>query len=125
MPSGCTGVRSWPRYSCHAQSAAPIALPASPAAGWIHSSSNGPSRSRRPLATQLSATPPARHSFFMPVSAATVRASFSTMSSVTSWIERATSMCRCVSSDSGPRGGPSNSASNLALVIVSPVAKSK
>ena len=31
-------------------------------------SSNGPSRSSRPLATQFSATPPAMTRFFMPVS---------------------------------------------------------
>ena len=37
----------------------PSAPPASPAAGWIQMFSNGPSRSSRPLATQLSATPPA------------------------------------------------------------------
>ena len=46
---------------CQTNSAAPSAPPASPAAGWIQRSSNGPSRSSRPLATQLSATPPARH----------------------------------------------------------------
>src|SRR5207245_6087144 len=44
------------------------APPASPAAGWIQMLSNGPSRSRRPLATQLSATPPASTRFFKPVS---------------------------------------------------------
>jgi hypothetical protein len=45
-------------------SAAPSAPPASPAAGWIQMFSNVPSRSTLPLATQLSATPPARHRFF-------------------------------------------------------------
>ena len=45
---------------CQTNSAAPSAPPASPAAGWIQMSSNGPSRSSRPLATQFSATPPAR-----------------------------------------------------------------
>ena len=58
----------------------------------------------------------------MPVSFATVRPRRSTASSVTSWIERARSMSRWVSSDSGLRGGPPKSASNFALVIVRPVA---
>ena len=43
--------------------ATPTAPPASPAAGWIQISSKGPSRRIRPLPTQLSATPPARHRF--------------------------------------------------------------
>ncbi len=55
-------------------SATPSAPPASPAAGWIQSRSNGPSRSSRPLPTQLSATPPARQRFFMPGLAVHVRA---------------------------------------------------
>ncbi len=38
-----------------------MAMPSSPAAGWIQTFSNPPSRAIRPLATQLSATPPARH----------------------------------------------------------------
>src|SRR5207237_1236577 len=33
--------------------ATPSAPPASPAAGWIHNRWNGPSRRRRPLATQV------------------------------------------------------------------------
>src|SRR5699024_217417 len=40
-------------------SAPPRAVPASPAAGWIHTSSKGPSLTMRLLATQLRATPPA------------------------------------------------------------------
>ena len=51
----------WPSSWCQTKSAAPSAPPASPAAGWIQICSNGPSRRSRPLATQLSATPPARH----------------------------------------------------------------
>ena len=54
--------RSW----CQTNRAAPRAPPASPAAGWIQMFSNGPSRSSLPLATQLSATPPARTRFFRP-----------------------------------------------------------
>ena len=49
------------------------------------------------------------------------RASRSTTSSVTAWIEAARSMWRCVSGSSGLRGGPPNSASKRALVIVRPV----
>ena len=50
-------------------SAAPSAPPASPAAGWIQMRSKLPSRRILPLATQLSATPPARQRFSAPVSA--------------------------------------------------------
>ena len=42
-----------------AKAAAPRLPPASPAAGWTNNASKGPSRMIRPLATQLSATPPA------------------------------------------------------------------
>ena len=55
------GVRGLSSSWCQTNSAAPSAPPASPAAGWIQISSNGPSRRMRPLPTQLSATPPARH----------------------------------------------------------------
>ncbi len=61
MASGRVTVRSWPSTWCQPHRAAPTAPPASPAAGWIQRSSKGPSRRRRPLATQLRATPPARH----------------------------------------------------------------
>ncbi len=44
-------------------SAAPSAPPASPAAGCTQMFSNLPSRNTLPFATQLSATPPARHRF--------------------------------------------------------------
>ncbi len=73
------------------------------------------------MATQFSATPPARHRFFSPVSACSVRASRSTTSSVTFWIEAAMSISRWVIAVSGLRGGPSNRPSNFAFVIVSPV----
>ena len=53
------------------------------------------------------------------------RAIFRTISSVTSWIERARSISRCVSFDSGARAGPPKSRSNPAPVIVSRSAKSK
>ncbi len=49
----------------------------------------------------------------MPVCACTCRAMRSMISSVTSWIEAAMSISRCVSGDSGCRGGPPNSRSNF------------
>ena len=52
---------------CEAASAAPSAPPASPAAGCIQMRSKIPSRSSRPFATQLRATPPAMHSWREPV----------------------------------------------------------
>ena len=61
------GRRGFSRSWCQTNRAAPSAPPASPAAGWIQRSSNAPSRSSRPLATQLSATPPARTRCFIPV----------------------------------------------------------
>ena len=54
------------------------------------------SRSTLPLATQLSATPPARHRFSIPVSSARLRVRRSTTSSSTAWMEAAMSMCLCV-----------------------------
>src|SRR5258707_562663 len=51
--------------------------------------SNLPSRSTLPLATQLSATPPARHRFASPVSSARLRVRRSTASSITTWIAAA------------------------------------
>ena len=54
-----------------------------------------------PLATQLSATPPARQRFFISVSAASARVRRSTTSSVTAWIDAARSIWRWVSSSSG------------------------
>ncbi len=81
-----------------------------------------PSRAINPFETQLSATPPARHRFDSPVSARSVRASFSTISSVTCWIDAATSMVRASTGSSGSRGGPPNSASKRSFVILRPVA---
>ena len=104
-PAGRRGRRAGAGLSsswCQTNSAAPSAPPASPAAGWIQMSSNGPSRSSRPLATQFSATPPARTRFFMPgLLAARARPMRSTTSSVTAWMLAARSMCRCSSGDSG------------------------
>src|ERR1700747_2431840 len=82
--------------------------------------SNLPSRNTLPLATQLSATPPARHRFASPVSSARLRVSRSTASSITAWIDAARSMWRCSSGAAGMRGAPSNSASKRSFVIVRP-----
>ena len=59
MPSGCGTVRGCLSRWCQNHSAAPSAPPASPAAGCVQSDSNGPSHESLPVATQLSATPPA------------------------------------------------------------------
>jgi hypothetical protein len=77
------------------------------------------------LATQFSATPPARQASRWPVTDAAWRAIRSTISSVTSWIERARSSSRRVISLSGSRAGPSKSASKARLVIFSPPRKPK
>ena len=71
------------------------------------------SRSSLPLATQFSATPPARQMFLAPVSFLTDRASRTTISSVTAWTDAARSMCFWFSSSSGLRGGPPNSCGEL------------
>ena len=99
--------------------AAPSAPPASPAAGWIQTWSNGPSRRIFPFPTQFSATPPAMHRLGSPVSACAVFAILSMMSSVTAWIEAARSISRCVIGLSAARGGPPNRRSNFADVITS------
>ena len=49
------------------------------------------------MPTQLSATPPARQRFFMPVSLCTWRAMRSMISSVTTCTDAARSISRCVS----------------------------
>ena len=73
------------------------------------------------MATQFKATPPARHRFLAPVSAASERVSRNITSSVTFCTEAAMSMWNCVSSFSGVRTGSPNRRLNLSLVIVSPV----
>ena len=93
----------------------PSAPPASPAAGWIQMFSNGPSRSIRPFATQLSATPPARHRFFKPVSLAHVarRAEHDLLGHASG--SRRRCPCRAASiGSSGSRGGPPNRSWNFA-----------
>ncbi len=52
--------------------------------------------------------------------ACTCRAMRSMISSVTSCTEAAMSISRCVSGDSGRRGGPPNNASNAPFVMVRP-----
>ena len=68
--------------------------------------SKRPSRRILPLATQFSATPPARQRFRSPVSTASARVILSTISSVTAWIEAAMSMWKSSSSVSDVRAGP-------------------
>ena len=64
----------------------------SPAAGWTYSSSNGVSRRMRPLATLLSATPPAMHSRVRArLGGGRAAPSLRTTSSVTAWMLAATS----------------------------------
>ena len=84
MLSPACGRRGSSSSWCHTCRAAPNAPPASPEAGCTQIFSNGPSRWMRPFATQLSATPPARHRFGSPVCACTCRAALSMTSSVTS-----------------------------------------
>ena len=76
-----------------------------------------------PLATQLSATPPARHRFSDRRSrCARLRASRSTISSVTCLDRRRPGPCGVAQqSFRGSRGSPPNSASKRPLVMVSPV----
>ena len=78
------------------------------------------------MATQLSATPPAMTRWRQPVAARAVRASRSTISSVTCWIASARSMWTCVSSTSGARRGRPNSRSHDgSCTMRRPVANSK
>ena len=78
--------------------------------------SNGPSRLNRPLATQFSATPPARTRFFQLESPSwSDRAIRMITSSVTDWMLDAKSMCRGSRGESGFRGGPPKRSSNRAV----------
>jgi hypothetical protein len=79
---------------------------------------NFPSHRTLPLATQLSATPPARQRFAMPVSAASVRVRRRTTCSVTAWTEAAMSISRWLIGSSLRRGLPPNSSSNRSIVEV-------
>ena len=116
-----SGARGPPSMQVVRRSAAPSAPPASPAAGWIQSPSKCPSRRIPPLATQFSATPPARHRLRMPGSRRDVARQRQHDVFGDLWIDAARSMCRCVSGSSGWRGAPPKSASKRALVIVRPV----
>ena len=83
--------------------------------------SNRFSRSSLPLATQFSATPPARQMFLAPVSFFTDLPSRITISSVTAWTEAARSMWFWFSISSGLRAGPPNRSANLSFVMRRPV----
>ena len=103
-------------------SAAPSAPPASPEAGWIHMSRNsGRSRSSLPFETQFSATPPARHRFWLPVVANACRAIRNIASSMTACADAAMFMYSVVSMLSGSRRGEPSRSSNAALVANSVV----
>ena len=121
-----TKTRSLPSTMQWIQSATPSAPPASPAAGCTQMSSKGVSRRTWPLATQLSATPPAITRFFIPVRACRSRACRTMISLTISWIDRATSLWNCSSGPSFSRGPlPSISSKKASLHILRPKSKSK
>src|SRR6516162_4964302 len=60
-------------------------MPSSPAAGWIQTLSKPASRTIRPLATQLRATPPAMHRFLAPVASRSQVARLRSKVSASSW----------------------------------------
>ena len=73
-----------------------MAMPSSPAAGWIQTFSKPASRAIRPLATQLSATPPAMQRFLAPVVSRSQRARASSTFSVSSCTRQAISSQCCM-----------------------------
>ena len=100
-----------PRLAEHVvseQQRTPSAPPASPAAGWIQRSSNGPSRQIRPLPTQFSATPPAMHQLLHAGRLLQVPGERSITSSQTACTTRPGPSPASVSRSSGSRGGPPN-----------------
>ncbi len=115
--------RGLPRNRCQAASAAPSAPPASPAAGWTQIFSNVPSRSSLPLATQLSATPPARQRLRQAVLRARARASAAARPPRSPPGSRPRDPCGTGVSRSlsGLRTGSPNSSANCSLVMVRPV----
>ena len=115
-------LRGLPLALCQTVRAAPSAPPASPLAGWIQRWSKTFSRRSRPFATQLSATPPAMQQLSQPVTSRACRAILRTMSSVTTWIDAARSISRCVISLSGLRAGPPKSLAKRSLVMRRPSA---
>ncbi len=83
--------------------------------------SNGPSRSSLPLATQLSATPPAMTRFLgRPVVSQACLAERIIASSQTRWMLAAMSMCFWSSRESLLRGGPPKRSANFDPVIRRP-----
>ena len=108
---------------CHTASAPPNEPPASPDAGWIHILSNISDLSSSPFATQFNATPPARQRFGISNSSLNDLANFITISSVTFWIDAATSIWNCVNSSFlESRGFWPKRILNFSFVIVKPVA---
>ena len=91
--------------SCATWSAAPSAVPESPEAGCTQIRSNGLSRHRRELATQLSATPPAMTRSRSPVRPCSQPASSSSTSSSRVCTVDASAACAGVKSPPGASGG--------------------
>ena len=73
----------------------------------------GPSRTTRPFATQLRATPPAITRFLAPVRSCACCTQRSTAVSQTTCTDAARSISRCVMSSSSRRGGPPKSSWNM------------
>src|SRR5215471_16084315 len=71
-------------------------MPSSPAAGWIQTLSKPASRTIRPLATQLRATPPAMERFLAPVASRSQVARLRSKLSASSWTRQATSFQCCI-----------------------------
>ena len=91
--------------SAHSCRAAPSDVPASPAAGCTHTSSNGVSRQMRVLATQFNAVPPAMARVRSPVRSCSQQASSTSTSSRHCCTDAARSACSAAQSvSSAPRG---------------------
>ncbi len=118
VPSARRARSSSPRSRRRA--AAPSAPPASPAAGWIQMSSKMPLAQQPPVGDAVERHAAREAELSLPVSSRACRATRSTISSVTSWIEAARSISRRVMRASGLRAGPPNSASKRAFVMRRP-----
>ena len=93
--------------------ATPSAPPASPAAGWIQMSLERTLAQEAAVGHAVQRHAARQAQVLQAGLPCTWRAMRSMISSVTTWIEAARSISRCVSGDSGCRGGPPNSRSNF------------
>jgi hypothetical protein len=109
---GDCAVRSRPSSWCQTKSAAPSAPPASPPPAGSRSARKGP-RAGCAVADAVQRHPAGQAEIRHPVSRASA-GQRSMISSVTTWIEAARSISRCVSSDSGGRGGAPKSGRSAA-----------